>query len=112
MSGVGVGSVRPAALVDGEPATSIDVLDRGSAPARGYGARGDERPRRIVLRQAWPQERAEWRAEGVAVRIAALALGENPALAGLKHLNRLEQVLARMEEADSQALEALLFSSS
>jgi len=180
VSGVGVGSVRPAALVDGEPATSIDVLDRGlhfgdglfetiacprgaprllelhlarllegcarlkipftdgaalraeiaalsaggaatllkvivdrgSATARGYGARGDERPRRIVLRQAWPQERAEWRAEGVAVRIAALALGENPALAGLKHLNRLEQVLARMEEADSQALEALLFSSS
>jgi 4-amino-4-deoxychorismate lyase len=88
------------------------IVDRGSATARGYGVRGDERARRIVLRYEWPQEQPEWRAQGVPVRIAALALGENPALAGLKHLNRLEQVLARMEAADSQALEALLFSSS
>jgi 4-amino-4-deoxychorismate lyase len=96
----------------GEPTLLKVIVDRGSATARGYGVRGDERPRRIVLRHEWPQERPEWRAEGVPVRIAALALGENPALAGLKHLNRLEQILARMEAADSQTLEALLFSSS
>jgi 4-amino-4-deoxychorismate lyase len=41
-----------------------------------------------------------------------LRLGENPALAGLKHCNRLEQVLARREWTDPGIAEALLFSSS
>jgi len=44
-------------------------------------------------------------------------LGENPALAGIKHLNRLEQVLARAESMDVHSAgepvaESLLFSSS
>jgi 4-amino-4-deoxychorismate lyase len=41
-----------------------------------------------------------------------MRLGENPALAGLKHCNRLEQVLARREWTDPDISEALLFSSS
>ena len=43
---------------------------------------------------------------------ATLRLGENPALAGIKHCNRLEQVLARRECSDPDIAEALLFSSS
>ena len=46
------------------------------------------------------------------MRIAATRLGENPALAGLKHCNRLEQVLARASWSDAGIAEALLFSSS
>ena len=46
------------------------------------------------------------------VRIAQLALSENPATAGIKHLNRLEQVLARAEWSDPAIAEALLFSRS
>ncbi len=46
-----------------------------------------------------------------------MRLGENPSLAGLKHLNRLEQVLAKVESMDAPnagepAAESLLFSSS
>jgi len=41
-----------------------------------------------------------------------LQLGENPALAGIKHCNRLEQVLARREWTDPGIAEALMFSSS
>jgi 4-amino-4-deoxychorismate lyase len=41
-----------------------------------------------------------------------MRLGENPALAGLKHCNRLEQVLARQELAGTGAFEGLLASSS
>jgi 4-amino-4-deoxychorismate lyase len=42
-----------------------------------------------------------------------LRLGENPRLAGLKHSNRLEQVLARLElSADPEVAEGLLYSSS
>ena len=39
-------------------------------------------------------------------------LGENPALAGLKHCNRLEQILARMELQHTGAFEGLMGSSS
>lgn len=38
--------------------------------------------------------------EGVDVRICDLRLGRNPALAGIKHLNRLEHILARAEWRD------------
>jgi 4-amino-4-deoxychorismate lyase len=42
-----------------------------------------------------------------------MRLGENPRLAGLKHCNRLEQVLARAEIANAPHLsEGILFSSS
>ncbi len=88
------------------------LVTRGPATARGYAPQGDERPSRIVLRYGWPREDPRHAAEGVAVRIADLALGENPRLAGLKHLNRLELVLARSELRGSPFLEALLLSSS
>jgi len=91
------------------------MLTRGSATARGYAPSGSEKPTRITFRQAWPSEDPAARQDGVRVCIAALRLGENPALAGLKHLNRLEQVLARMElmgTAGECVAESLLFSRS
>ena len=45
------------------------------------------------------------------MRLATLRLGENPVLAGIKHCNRLEQVLARRECTDPDISEALMFSS-
>ena len=88
------------------------LLTRGAAAARGYAVTGFEQPTRISLRYAWPAEDPGLARVGVRVRIAALRLGENPALAGLKHCNRLEQVLARREWTDSGIAEALMFSSS
>jgi 4-amino-4-deoxychorismate lyase len=88
------------------------IVTRGIATARGYGAKGDEIATRVVLRYSWPQEDPACWTDGVCVRVADLRLGENPALAGLKHLNRLEQILARAEWHDGQIAEALLFSSS
>lgn len=46
---------------------------------------------------------------GVTVRLCATPVGRNPQLAGLKTLNRLEQVLARAEWRDSAVAEGLLF---
>jgi 4-amino-4-deoxychorismate lyase len=88
------------------------LLTRGTAIARGYGSAGREKATRITLRYTWPHENPTWLQDGVQVRTAALRLGENPALAGLKHCNRLEQVLARNEWSDPGISEALLFSSS
>ncbi len=84
------------------------ILTRGAARARGYALSGGEQPTRITLRYPWPVPPEEQ--GGVRVRIAELTLGENPATAGIKHLNRLEQVLARAEWSDPAIAEALLFS--
>jgi 4-amino-4-deoxychorismate lyase len=88
------------------------LVTRGPATSRGYAPHGDESPSRVVLRYPWPEEDPIRAREGVAVRLSDLALGENPRLAGLKHLNRLELVLARADLAGSPFAEALLLSSS
>jgi 4-amino-4-deoxychorismate lyase len=88
------------------------ILTRGNATARGYGAQGDEVARTILLQYRWPPEDPACWQQGVAVRRARGRFGENPALAGVKHLNRLEQVLIRGEWTDPAIQEALVFSSS
>jgi 4-amino-4-deoxychorismate lyase len=116
--GLALGEVAPLSrevceMAAGTERAIIKVLvTRGTALARGYACTGAETPTRITLRYAWPAEDPALSEEGVRVRIATLRLGENPALAGLKHCNRLEQVLARREWADPQIAESLLFSSS
>jgi 4-amino-4-deoxychorismate lyase len=87
------------------------ILTRGRARARGYGFSGEEVPTRILLRYPWSGADEREARAGVRVRVADLTLGENPHLAGVKHLNRLEQVLARREWTDDSITEALLFSS-
>jgi len=101
-----------AALTDCPRAVLKLIVTRGAAPARGYAASVGAPPTHILLRYPWPPEDARAHEEGVRVRLGALRLGENPLLAGMKHLNRLEQVLARQEWSDPQIAEALLFSSS
>jgi 4-amino-4-deoxychorismate lyase len=101
-----------ALLTPGVPAVVKLLVTRGVAQQRGYAASGRERPSRIALRYPWPAPPAAASRAGVRVRLATLRLGENPHLAGLKHLNRLEQVLARAEWHDPDIAEALLFSSS
>jgi 4-amino-4-deoxychorismate lyase len=100
-------------LASGAERALVKVLyTRGAATARGYAPSGEEHPTRVVLRYAWPHEDARCASQGVAVQMAALTLGENPRLAGIKHLNRLELVLARAELAGSPRDEALLLTGS
>ena len=70
------------------------ILTRGVARGRGYRPAGDEQPTRVLSRHPWPGSPAAWR-----LGLSPVRLGENPSLAGLKHLNRLEQVLAQRERA-------------
>jgi 4-amino-4-deoxychorismate lyase len=101
-----------AALEDCPRAVLKLIVTRGAAHARGYAVNAAAAPTRILLRYPGLPEDARATKEGVRVRLGALRLGENPRLAGMKHLNRLEQVLARQEWSDPQIAEALLFSSS
>jgi len=93
--------------LEGEGTLKV-ILTRGDAVARGYGVSGTERPR--VLRFWYPGAGASPAAKFDAVALGQ-RWGENPALAGLKHLNRLEQVLSRRELASTGADEGIVSSS-
>ncbi|XKE46781.1 aminodeoxychorismate lyase [Halomonas organivorans] len=82
------------------------VLTRGSG-GRGYLAPEAPEPRLRWQVLPFSPVPARWW-QGVAVRHCRLRLAVQPALAGLKHLNRLENVLARGEWRDPEVAEGLL----
>ena len=83
------------------------IITRGVG-GRGYAPPRDSAPTRIVTLYPWPDFPEKNWSEGVVVRVNAMRLARNPALAGLKHLNRLEQVLARAEWDDPAIAEGLM----
>jgi 4-amino-4-deoxychorismate lyase len=70
------------------------IVTRGPAVRRGYRPTGTEHCTRILTRYEWPPD-SECAARGFRVAVSEVRLGINPQLAGLKHLNRLEQVMAQ-----------------
>jgi 4-amino-4-deoxychorismate lyase len=83
------------------------IVTRGSG-GRGYRQPDVIHPTRIVSLHPYPDYPEIYREQGIAARICATRLGLSPALAGIKHLNRLEQVLARAEWNDSSIQEGLM----
>lgn len=83
------------------------ILTRGSGQ-RGYSAPQPCFPQRILQAGSLPQWPVAHREEGICLFPCQLRLSQQPALAGLKHLNRLEQVLARAEWADPHYAEGVL----
>jgi 4-amino-4-deoxychorismate lyase len=83
------------------------TLTRGVGE-RGYAMPASPRPTRIVASFPMPALDARACIEGVRLHRCATRLAEQPRLAGLKHLNRLEQVLARAEWDDPAIAEGLL----
>ncbi|MGB9096592.1 aminodeoxychorismate lyase [Erwinia sp.] len=83
------------------------ILSRG-AGGRGYSAAGCERPSRLIFLSDYPAHYHQWRQTGVRLALSSIRLGKNPLLAGIKHLNRLEQVLIRTELDQTGADEALV----
>lgn len=77
--------------------------------ARGYAPSAYATATRIVAAFPVPDVPADWYTRGIRVRSCVLRLAAQPRLAGLKHLNRLEQVLARAEWLDAGVVEGLLF---
>jgi len=100
------GEVR-AVCKDHEACAVKIIVTRGAGP-RGYSYTGHERPTRIVSAGPLPPGTIGNRVSGVKVRLCALRLSAQPALAGVKHLNRLENVLARAEWQDPEIAEGIL----
>ena len=87
------------------------IVTRGSGP-RGYAPPEPAAPTRVLGILAWPDFPTARYRDGIAVRVCEMRLGENPALAGLKHLCRLEQVLAQLELKRRAADQGLLLDTS
>ena len=86
------------------------IISRGSG-GRGYSAANCLHPVRILSVSGYPAHYDGWRREGITLELSPVRLGRNPQLAGVKHLNRLEQVLIRTHLEQTDADEALVLDS-
>ncbi|VFS38394.1 putative aminodeoxychorismate lyase [Yokenella regensburgei] len=68
-------------------------------------------PSRILSTSPAPAHYSRWQEEGITLALSPVQVGRNPLLAGLKHLNRLEQVLIRAHLEQTDADEALVLDS-
>jgi len=92
LAGMGAGSVKL-------------MVTRGPGP-RSYRPPPEPAITRIIVSSA-PKPRNDPE-DGIVVRLCNTPLGLNPRLAGIKHLNRLEQVLATAEWSDAAIAEGLM----
>lgn len=83
------------------------IITRG-AGGRGYSPSGCLKPTSIVSLHPYPSQYVEWQKAGIDIGICDLRLGIQPMLAGLKTLNRLEQVLLKEELEQKNLAEALV----
>ncbi|HJU08768.1 MAG TPA: aminodeoxychorismate lyase [Rhodanobacteraceae bacterium] len=98
-----------AEVIEGMPRAVVRITLTRGAGVRGYAPPQNPECTRIVAAFEPPSVPTDWYAHGIRVRFADLTLASQPRLAGIKHLNRLEQVLARAECNDPEIVEALLF---
>ena len=83
------------------------TITRG-AGGRGYAVNEQAENTRVLAVFPAPQYPKTHRSNGVVVKVCNTRLGINPALAGIKHLNRLEQVMARAEWSSIDIHEGLM----
>ncbi len=86
-------------------------LTRGSG-GRAYEPLAEPICRRVVQRRHWPDAIHDQRERGICAVTSPIHLAIGSMLAGMKHGNRLEQVLAARDCAASGAEEALLYDAS
>lgn len=87
------------------------IVTRGPG-ARGYLPAEPSVPTRVLAILEWPDFPPSYYRDGIKMRTCRLRLGENPVLAGLKHLCRLEQVLAQLELRGQGVQQGLLLDAS
>lgn len=83
------------------------VVTRGTG-GRGYAPPSGSAPLRVVASFPMPAYPSDRDARGVVLRWCRTRVSVQPALAGVKHLNRLDSVLARAEWSDDGIAEGLM----
>lgn len=91
-----------------EPDAIVKLIVTRGEGQRGYAPPSNVMPNRVVLTSRVPVYPATFREQGVTIRLCELRLSHQPRLAGIKHLNRLEYVLARAEWQDKHIAEGVL----
>jgi 4-amino-4-deoxychorismate lyase len=86
------------------------IITRGQG-ARGYAPPATVQPTRILSLSSPPQYPEHFYTQGIELRVCDVRLSHQPKLAGIKHLNRLENVLAASEWSDADIAEGLLLDS-
>ena len=83
------------------------IVTRGSG-GRGYRPPAIQQARRIVAWHDYPEYPEHYTQHGIELLLSKTTLSGNAALAGIKHLNRLEQVLAQAEWGTDDTAESLI----
>lgn len=83
------------------------IVTRGDG-LRGYKPPAITTPMRMMIKTNFPGYQESYFTEGVEVYLCETQVGHQPKLAGIKHLNRLENVLARMEWHDPDIADGLM----
>jgi 4-amino-4-deoxychorismate lyase len=86
------------------------MITRGEGE-RGYKPPAVVTPTRVVIKSAMPKYEEEYYTTGVDLHVCDTRLAHQPKLAGIKHLNRIENILARMEWRDESIFDGLLLDS-
>ena len=87
------------------------IVTRGEG-ARGYAPPASAKPTHIWDAGRLPDYPADWGTHGIKARLCQLRLSSQPCLAGIKHLNRLENMLAAAECNDADIAEGILLDAS
>ena len=83
------------------------IITRGEGE-RGYAPPVITVPTRVVIKSELPHYAASNYEQGVQLRVCSIRLADQEKLAGIKHLNRLENVMARMEWREDYIFDGLL----
>ena len=90
-----------------EIAVAKIMITRGESE-HGYAPPAITTPTRVIVKSAMRQYAEVNYAEGVNLHVCKTRLGVQAKLAGIKHLNRLENVMARMEWQDDTYFDGLM----
>jgi len=86
------------------------IITRGQG-GRGYKIPDNIESTRIISLFPWPDYSSELSIFGIKTKLCNYRYSNNPVLAGIKHLNRLEQILARAEWGDKKIIEGIVMNS-
>ncbi|WP_028862152.1 aminodeoxychorismate lyase [Psychromonas aquimarina] len=97
-----------AVTISDKPQAVIKVILTRGCGGRGYSSQGCDSALRILSAGAYPAFYQQWQVEGIKVIQCEHKLAVNHHLAGLKTLNRLEQVFIKHELESRGALEGIV----
>lgn len=95
-------------LAGNTPLLVLKIITTRGEGGRGYRPEPGTPVTRILGVFPWPSHPQKNYTEGVNLRLCKTRLGKNPDTAGIKHLNRLEQVLARGEWDNPEIAEGIM----